>query len=373
MRYLQDHRIVMTLDAGGTNFVFCAVQGEEEIIEPVCLPAYGDNLEQVLQTIITGFKEVKAAVKSNPVAISFCFPGPAEYELGIIGNLENLPSFRGGVALGDMLSGIFEIPVFINNDGDLFTYGEAIAGLLPDINRRISDSESPKSFRTLFGATFGTGYGGGIVSRGQLYLGDNSAQAEINRMRNKLYPEWSAEESVSIRGIRRVFAREAEIDPTACPMPKEIFEIGIGRKAGNKMAAIKAFEELAIVAGDSLANASTLADGLIVLGGGLAGAHPLFLDKLVSEMNQSFSSFAGKALHRLEITVYNLEDQDGFNNFKLGDTREITVPFTTRRIKYDPLKRIGVGISRLGTSRAVSVGAYTYALAQLDQRHLANN
>jgi glucokinase len=368
MRYLQDNRIVMTLDAGGTNFVFCAVQGEEEIIEPVCLPAYGESLELVLQTIINGFKEVKSAIKIDPVAISFCFPGPAEYELGIIGNLENLPSFRGGVALGDMLSGIFEIPVFINNDGDLFAYGEAIAGILPDINRRIAVSDSPKSFRTLFGATFGTGYGGGIVSRGQLYLGDNSAQGEINRMRNKLYPEWSAEESVSIRGIRRVFAREAGIDPTACPMPKEIFEIGMGMKEGNKIAAVKAFEELAIVAGDSLANASTLADGLIVLGGGLAGAHPLFLNKLVQEMNQSFSSFSGKSLHRLEVSVYNLEDETGLELFRQGDTREITVPFTNRKIKYDPLKRIGVGISRLGTSRAVSIGAYAYALAQLDHR-----
>ena len=219
MRYLHDHRIVMTLDAGGTNFVFCAVQGEKEIIDPVSLPAYSENLEQVLQTIITGFKEVKSAIKENPVAISFCFPGPAEYELGIIGDLENLPSFRGGVALGDMLRGIFDIPVFINNDGDLFTYGEAIAGLLPDINQRLADSDSPKKFSSLFGATFGTGYGGGIVSRGKLYLGDNSAQGEINRMRNKLYPEWSAEESVSIRGIRRVFAREAGIDPAICPMP----------------------------------------------------------------------------------------------------------------------------------------------------------
>jgi glucokinase len=369
MRYLEDHRIVMTLDAGGTNFVFSAVQGEEEVISPVCLPAFGDSLEQVLQTIITGFNEVRSMVKGKPVAISFCFPGPAEYELGIIGDLENLPSFRGGIALGDMLSGVFEIPVFINNDGDLFTYGEAIAGLLPDINRRIADSDSPKSFRTLIGATFGTGFGGGIVSRGQLYLGDNSAQGEINRMRNKLYPEWSAEESVSIRGIQRVFAREAGINPTSCPSPKEIFEIGMGKKEGNSMAAVKAFEELAIVAGDSLANACTLTDGLVVLGGGLAGAYPLFLDKLVAEMNHSFSSFSGKSLHRLEITVFNLEDEAEFENFKQGDTREITVPFTSRKIKYDPLKRIGVGISKLGTSRAVSIGAYAYALAQLDQRH----
>ena len=37
-------------------------------------------------------------------------------------------------------------------------------------------------------------------------------------------------------------------------------------------------------------------------------------------------------------------------------------PRAGRKIKYDPLKRVGVGLSRLGTSRATSVGAYAFAL-----------
>jgi glucokinase len=36
-------------------------------------------------------------------------------------------------------------------------------------------------------------------------------------------------------------------------------------------------------------------------------------------------------------------------------------------IDYDPIKRIGVGISRLGTSEAVAIGAYSYALNELSQ------
>jgi len=32
MRYERDKRVVMTLDAGGTNLVFSAVRGEEEIV-----------------------------------------------------------------------------------------------------------------------------------------------------------------------------------------------------------------------------------------------------------------------------------------------------------------------------------------------------
>ena len=34
-------------------------------------------------------------------------------------------------------------------------------------------------------------------------------------------------------------------------------------------------------------------------------------------------------------------------------------------VDYDPVKKIGVGITRLGTSRAVAVGAYAYALNEL--------
>ena len=127
MRYDKDKRVVLTLDAGGTNLDFTAVMGEEEILPPVSIPSHGDDLELTLQTIIDGFNKVKSKLPKKPVAISFSFPGPAEYERGIIGDLENLPAFKGGVALGPMLEDVFRIPVFINNDGDLFAYGEAIA------------------------------------------------------------------------------------------------------------------------------------------------------------------------------------------------------------------------------------------------------
>lgn len=368
MRFNTDNRIVMTLDAGGTNFVFSAVQSEQEIIDPISIPADGETLEIVLNKIILGFNEVKSKLKLDPVAISFCFPGPAEYELGIIGDLENLPTFRGGVALGPMLEEKFNIPVFINNDGDLFAYGEAIAGLLPDVNRRISTSNSPKTYQNLLGVTFGTGYGGGIVSRGELFLGDNSAQGEINRMRNKLHTNASVEENVSIRGIRRIYCRESGISIDHCPNPREIFEIGMGTREGNKEAAVQAFHRMAEVAGDSIANAITLIDGLVVIGGGLSGAYPLFLQHLVDEMNSNLTTLLGTSLDRMEIKAFNLEDEKEFARFYEGDTREIKVPFSSRRIKYDPMKRIGVGVSKLGTSKAVSIGAYAFALNKLDKK-----
>jgi glucokinase len=308
---------------------------------------------------------VKNALKEAPVAISFCFPGPADYPHGIIGDLENLPTFRGGVALKAMLEEKFGIPVYINNDGDLFAYGEAIGGILPEINAKLKAAGNPKKYHNLFGVTFGTGFGGGIVSNGQLFIGDNSAGGEVNRMRNRLYPTTSAEDSTAIRGVRRVYAREAGVSFDESPNPKEIQDIILGTFPGNKAAALKAWEEMAIVAGDTLANAITLLDGIVVIGGGLSGAYQVFLQKLVDEMNAAFQSLDGHSVPRLEISVLNLENPVELNKFLENQSIEIKVPFSDKTVTYNPTRFIGVGVSRLGTSKAVSVGAYAYALAEL--------
>ncbi|MCX6269447.1 MAG: ROK family protein [Bacteroidetes bacterium] len=366
MTYKNDIRTVMTLDAGGTNFVFNAVQAEQEILEPFILSAKAESLEAVLTTIINGFRHVETKLVNKPVAISFAFPGPADYENGIIGDLQNLPFFKGGVALGPMLQETFGIPVFINNDGDLFAYGEAIAGLLPEINKKLEDAGNPKRYKNLFGVTFGTGFGGGIVTGDGLLCGDNSSGGEINRMRNRTFKNWDVEESVSIRGIKREYANNTGLNLASCPEPRDIFEIGMGRVKGDQMAAIHAFDSFARDAADAIANAITLIDGLVVIGGGLSGAHPVFLPKLVEEMNYPFDTMSGESLDRMEVVAYNLEDQVNLASFLQSASVEIPVPFTTRTVIFDPNKKIGVGISRLGTSRAISIGAYAYALARLD-------
>jgi glucokinase len=363
-----DPRVVLTLDAGGTTFVFSAVQRGREVVEPITLPSNGHDLARCLDTIVLGFTRVRDAAPAPPAAISFAFPGPADYPSGIIGSLGNLPAFReGGVPLGPMLEDRFGIPVSINNDGDLFALGEAIAGLLPWVNGLLAEGGSPKRFRNLFGATLGTGFGGGIVRDGHLFVGDNSAGGEIWLLRNKLDPGANIEEAVSIRAIRRAYAQRAGIPFDAAPEPKDIFAIGRGESPGHREAAIEAFRRMGEAAGDALASATTLVDAVVVLGGGLAGAAELFLPAIVAEMNAPFQTPSG-GVPRLEVKAFNLEDPVERAAFVKGDTREIVVPGSGRKLAYDPLKRIGVGLSRLGTSRAVAIGACCVALSALDDR-----
>lgn len=69
--YENDKRIVLTLDAGGTNFVFSAIRGNIQIVSPVCMPSCSDNLDRCLATLVAGFDAVIKSLDTPPVAISY--------------------------------------------------------------------------------------------------------------------------------------------------------------------------------------------------------------------------------------------------------------------------------------------------------------
>ena len=358
--------IIFVLDAGGTGFKFSAVQDYKEIIEAFTIKTASETLEEQLNKIIEGFHRTEELCGSKPDAISFCFPGPADYPNGIICDLANLPLFRGGVALKAMLENEFNVPVYINNDGDLFAYGEALGGVLPEINAMLEKAGNPKRYKNLVGLTLGTGFGGGVVLNGRLLEGDNSAGAEVWCMRNILYPQTSAEDSISIRGVRRVYAREAGIEFNEAPQPFDIYEIALGNKEGNKEAALKAWDEFATILADIIANIATVIDGIVVLGGGLSGAWEVFLPKVIQLLNSQFVGLDGHTFPRMEISACNLNDPDDQKNFITKSGKMIKVPFSNREVWYEPSRKIGVGVTKLGTSSAVAIGAYAFAINKLE-------
>ena len=153
-----DQRIVMTLDAGGTNLKFSAIRANRLLFGPVSLLSEAHDLTRCLANISEGFRRVKEALPEAPAAISFAFPGPSDYPNGIIGDLMNMPGFRGGVPMAAILEDRFGIPAYINNDGDLFVYGEAIAGFLPYVNGLLEQAGSPKRYKTCSASRWGPGW-----------------------------------------------------------------------------------------------------------------------------------------------------------------------------------------------------------------------
>ena len=310
-------------------------------------------------------KAVIDRLSEKPVAISFAFPGPADYPNGIIGGyLPNFPSFREGVALGPFLEAKFGIPVYINNDGDLFAYGEALGGALPEVNARLEALGSPKKYKNLVGYTFGTGLGVGLVIDNRLNRGDNSC-VETFCLRHKKMPEIIVEDGASIRAVKRVYG-EASGDVNHTFEPKDICEIAEGKRPGDVEAAKKAFAEMGEIAGDAMATAVTLVDGLIVIGGGITAARKWIMPSLLNELRSKMHQLNGNELNRVQMKVYDLDDETEFREFAKGAQRPLKVYGTDRYVAYDPQKRIGVTISKLGASQAISVGAYAFALSQLD-------
>lgn len=361
--YKRDKRIVLTLDAGGTNFVFSAIRDNQEIIDPVNFPADPNDLRKCLNSIVTGFKEVIKRIEDKPTAISFAFPGPADYENGIIGDLPNFPAFRGGVALGPYLKEKFGLPVFIHNDGDLFAYGEALAGALPEINGQLAATGNPKRYHNLLAVTIGTGFGGGVVINNRLLSGDNGCGGNVWLSANKYDNRLLAEEGVSIRAVKREY-RDLSGYQSAIS-PKEIFEIAEGTKAGNREAAIKSFEKLGEIAGFTISESLNIVDGIVIIGGGIANACKYILPAIIKEMNESRKTVHGDIFPRLQMKVYNLENEKERALFLENESKIVTIPESKNTAIYHAVKKIGVKTSTLGTSKAIAIGAYHFALNQL--------
>ena len=365
--YTTDPRIILTLDTGGTNMVFGAMQRGEFIVEPLTLPAYADDIDKCLSTMVEGFRTIIDQLNERPAAISFAFPGPADYPNGIIGGyLPNFPSFRDGVALGAFLESKFGVPVFINNDGDLFAYGEALCGMLPDINRRLKEAGSTKQYKNLIGYTLGTGFGIGVVIDNNLNRGDNSC-VETFCLRHRDMPDVIVEDGVAIRAVCRVYGEQSG-NPDHGLTPKDICEIADGTREGDREAAKEAFASLGRIAGAAISTAVTIIDGLVVIGGGVSAASHWIMPALLEEMRSKLHTLGGDEVNLVQMKVYDLENPDEFELFAKGEKKKIKVYGQERYVDYDFHKRVGVAISKMGASKAVSVGAYAFALNELDKQ-----
>lgn len=365
-----DSRIVMTLDPSSTTMVFGAMQGGEYIVEPIILDANSHDLDLCLQTMVKGFRMVRDKLDRQPAAISFAFPGPADYPNGIIyGYLLNFPSFRGGVALGPYLRKKFGIPVYINNDGDLFAYGEALGGVLPDINEKLELAGSTKRYRNLLGYVFGDGFGIGMIVNGMLNRGDNSC-VETCYFPHSKNPDIIVEEGISIRGVQRVY-RELSGDERDLE-PKEIHDIAEGLMEGDKEAAIRSFEEMGELTGEVMLPAANITDGLVVLGGGMTGASKYIKPSILKVMRSKIHTLDGKELGRIPMKVYDLDDEEEFAAFVKGEQQKMKIYGSEIEVDFDPQKRIGVTVSKLGAGKAIAIGAYAFALDQLDRRNGGN-
>ena len=199
-----------------------------------------------------------------------------------------------------------------------------------------------------------------------MYMGDNCC-SEIYCSPSKWGQELIAEDGVALRAVLRHY-RELAHDPKAAEYTDsyDIYRLADGTLDGDKEAALKAFDRFGEAAGYAIAQAACILDGIIVLGGGVSKAAKFYMPALLREVRADMHTLDGRTMPRVPSYVYNLEDPQEFEQFVHGQTKEIEVHGTGRRIRIDTQRRLGITLSQLGTSRATNIGAYCFALHALD-------
>ena len=348
--------LVLTLDAGGTHFVFNAIKDWSLVLpEGIVLPAEADDLDRSLANLVSGLCQVRERADSEPAAVSFAFPGPADYRAGILGDLDNLPAYRGDVPLGPYLREKLGLPVFIHNDGDLFAAGVALHGELPALNEELARRGSCRRLVSVAGMTLGSGWGMGFADGHGPFIGASSTGMEIGAC--PYVDDHGIEETVSRFGLIRLFGEELARDGTPWPftgvsaqdLPRQIARLA-GAEGPGTEAAGRAFTRFAHAFAFGVMWAVGLLDpDLVVVGGGLAGAWDIFFPRALTFMQQPHASGRPRGFKRL----FDLSRADQREAFLAGGG-----PVMER-------KKTGIVRSSLDTAEAVMRGAYRVAIERL--------
>ena len=118
---------------------------------------------------------------------------------------------------------------------------------------------------------------------------------------------------------------------------------------------------------DAIIHALNIVDGLV---GDWREEWPVaakyILPGIMNEMDRQIGTFAGASFPCLQMEVFNLSEKEGFNKFLEEKDKMVKIPFSERQVHYACHKKIGIAVSTLGASRAVALGAYSFALSQLN-------
>ena len=97
------------------------------------------------------------------------------------------------------------------------------------------------------------------------------------------------------------------------------------------------------------------------------------MPSLMKELRSEIATLGGDSVRRVQMEVFDLDDPVEFEKFAKGNSKRIAVRGTNLTVEYDDMKRIGVTLSKMGASKAISAGAYSFALSKIDEEEEKND
>jgi len=173
---MRDGRFAISVDLGGTNLRVAGINEDGKLLELLTLPTVAQQgQEDVIQRMCSGILNLLDHWgKSHYLAgISLGLPGILNLKKGIWVESPNLPGW-GNCPIRDLVFERLRQPFRLENDANLAALGEKWLGCGRDE-------------RDLIFITQGTGVGGGIILRGQIWHGTEGMAAELGHI--NIYPD----------------------------------------------------------------------------------------------------------------------------------------------------------------------------------------
>ncbi len=278
-------RRTIGVDMGGTKLLAGAVDSGLSVHHRAQRTINRLDVPYLLDSVVDAVEETRAGAGGEVAAVGFGIPSLIDQRTGTAMLAVNLP--LKDIRFADVMAERLDLPVFVDNDANMAMLAEHRAGAARGANEAVM-------------LTIGTGIGGGLILRGELYRGAIGAAGElghvvIDRDGPPCGPGCPNHGCVEALASGTALAREA------LRMARERPDSGLGRALaeGRELAGPlvtelahdgdeAAIETLALI-GRNLGVAitsfvNTFNPEVVVIGGGVMGAGELLLGPVRAEV-----------------------------------------------------------------------------------------
>ena len=160
-------RRTIGVDMGGTKLLAGAVDSELSVHHRVQRSMNRLDQSYLLDVVVEAVEETREGAGGEVDAIGFGIPSLIDQRTGNAVIAVNLP--LKDIRFADVMTERLDLPVFVDNDANLAALAEHRAGAAQGASEAVV-------------LTIGTGIGGGLILRGELYRGAVGAGAELGHV-----------------------------------------------------------------------------------------------------------------------------------------------------------------------------------------------
>lgn len=303
------------IDIGGTSIKGAIVDDTGKVLTRFAMDVNKDvsgeaEVNRFCDVMTKSINDFDKSIKLKGIGIGM--PGILDMDKGVVITSPNLPKWNG-LHISKLISNRMNLPVYINNDANVATLGEARFG-------------SGKEYKNLIMLTLGTGVGGGIIADNKLYDGYKHMGAELGHMVIRVNGEKCG---CGRRGCFEAYAsataliRDTKKEMDKCPdslmhdvanefgkvNAKVVFEAS---RRGDK-AAIRVMKRYVRYLGEGILNyCNIFRPEAVLLSGGVANEGDYLLDQVRRFLSRH--NYGMKGSPKVELKVASL----GYDSGKIG-------------------------------------------------------